>query len=74
MATQVTSMWTTFVRISRCLFLEIYAKGQIEMNLSHIITEFSFGPHFPEIVQPLDDSFEVTDKRMLAHYYSSKFH
>jgi hypothetical protein len=34
-----------------------------QMNLSHIITEFSFGPHFPDIVQPLDNSFEATDKR-----------
>ena len=32
------------------------------MNLSHIITEFSFGPHFPDIVQPLDNSYEATDK------------
>jgi hypothetical protein len=30
------------------------------MNLSHVITEFSFGKHFPEITQPLDNSFEVT--------------
>ena len=36
------------------------------MNLSHIITEFSFGPHFPDIVQPLDDSFEATDKRQFV--------
>ncbi|KAF8155175.1 endoplasmic reticulum-golgi intermediate compartment protein 2 [Pholiota molesta] len=36
-----------------------------QMNLSHIITEFSFGPHFPDIVQPLDNSFEATDKRRL---------
>jgi len=33
------------------------------MNLSHVIEEFSFGPHFPEMVQPLDNSFEATDKR-----------
>jgi len=33
------------------------------MNLSHIITEFSFGPHFPDIVQPLDYSFEITEQR-----------
>ncbi len=33
------------------------------MNLSHVITEFSFGPHFPEMVQPLDNSFEVTHDR-----------
>jgi hypothetical protein len=34
------------------------------MNLSHVITEFSFGKHFPEITQPLDNSFEVTHDRM----------
>lgn len=33
------------------------------MNLSHIITEFSFGPYIPDIVQPLDYSYEKTDKR-----------
>jgi hypothetical protein len=36
------------------------------MNLSHVITEFSFGPYFPDIVQPLDNSFEVTDKSELT--------
>jgi hypothetical protein len=34
------------------------------MNLSHVITEFSFGKHFPEITQPLDNSFEVTHDSM----------
>lgn len=33
------------------------------MNLSHVITEFSFGEWFPEIVQPLDNSFELTTER-----------
>lgn len=33
------------------------------MNLSHIITEFSFGAFYPGIVQPLDYSFEVTQER-----------
>jgi hypothetical protein len=33
------------------------------MNLSHVIHEFSFGPYFPEISQPLDSSVETTDKR-----------
>jgi hypothetical protein len=33
------------------------------MNLSHVITEFSFGPYFPDITQPLDYSFEVTHDR-----------
>ena len=35
------------------------------MNLSHVISEFSFGPHFPDIVQPLDNLFEVTHDREL---------
>lgn len=29
------------------------------MNLSHIIHEFSFGPFFPRISQPLDNSVEI---------------
>lgn len=33
------------------------------MNLSHVITEFSFGPYFPEIAQPLDYSFEIAKDR-----------
>lgn len=33
------------------------------MNLSHVISEFSFGPHFPDITQPLDYTFEVTNER-----------
>lgn len=33
------------------------------MNLSHVITEFSFGPYFPEITQPLDNSFELAPDR-----------
>ncbi|KAF8177098.1 endoplasmic reticulum vesicle transporter-domain-containing protein [Mycena galopus ATCC 62051] len=39
------------------------------MNLSHIITEFSFGPYFPDITQPLDNSLEVTHERFVAHQY-----
>lgn len=36
----------------------------LEMNLSHVITEFSFGPYFPDIAQPLDYSFEIANQRM----------
>ncbi|KAF7303205.1 hypothetical protein MKEN_01284200 [Mycena kentingensis (nom. inval.)] len=39
------------------------------MNLSHVITEFSFGPYFPNIVQPLDNSFEVTNDHFVAYQY-----
>jgi hypothetical protein len=30
------------------------------MNMSHVITELSFCKHFPEITQPLNNPFEVT--------------
>lgn len=33
------------------------------MNLSHIVHEFSFGPFFPAISQPLDLTFERTEQR-----------
>ncbi|KAF8514551.1 endoplasmic reticulum-derived transport vesicle ERV46, partial [Hysterangium stoloniferum] len=39
------------------------------MNMSHVITEFSFGPYFPDITQPLDYSFEVTDEHFMAYQY-----
>ncbi|EDR00006.1 uncharacterized protein LACBIDRAFT_295853 [Laccaria bicolor S238N-H82] len=40
-----------------------------QMNLLHVITAFSFRPHFPDITQPLDDSFESTDERFVAYRY-----
>ncbi|EIN03948.1 DUF1692-domain-containing protein [Punctularia strigosozonata HHB-11173 SS5] len=40
-----------------------------QMNLSHVITEFSFGPYFPDITQPLDDSFEITTDPFIAYQY-----
>jgi hypothetical protein len=39
------------------------------MNLSHIINEFSFGPYFPDITQPLDYSFEVARDPFVAYQY-----
>lgn len=33
------------------------------MNLSHIVHEFSFGPFFPAIAQPLDQSYQSTQER-----------
>jgi hypothetical protein len=39
------------------------------MNMSHVITEFSFGKYFPEITQPLDNSFEVTHDKFVAYQY-----
>jgi hypothetical protein len=39
------------------------------MNLSHIINEFSFGPYFPDITQPLDYSYEVAPKRTSLYHF-----
>jgi hypothetical protein len=40
------------------------AYGSTAINLSHVITEFSFGPYFPDITQPLDYSYEVTHESL----------
>jgi len=64
MATLATFMSTTGVGITICRFMHTTAFFTV-MNLSHIITEFSFGKHFPEITQPLDNSFEITHDGML---------
>ncbi|KAH7911534.1 endoplasmic reticulum vesicle transporter-domain-containing protein [Hygrophoropsis aurantiaca] len=40
-----------------------------KMNMSHVITEFSFGPYFPDISQPLDYSFELASKPWMAYQY-----
>ncbi|EJD39021.1 DUF1692-domain-containing protein [Auricularia subglabra TFB-10046 SS5] len=39
------------------------------MNLSHIISEFSFGPFMPDISQPLDNLFEVAKEPFTAYQY-----
>ncbi|TFY77789.1 hypothetical protein EWM64_g6224, partial [Hericium alpestre] len=39
------------------------------MNMSHVITEFSFGPYFPEIIQPLDHSLEIANDPFVAYQY-----
>ncbi|CAG8731160.1 14733_t:CDS:1, partial [Acaulospora colombiana] len=39
------------------------------MNLSHVISEFSFGPYYPDIAQPLDYSFETTEEPFVAFQY-----
>ncbi|CAD6569960.1 MAG: hypothetical protein CYPHOPRED_003673 [Cyphobasidiales sp. Tagirdzhanova-0007] len=42
------------------------------MNLSHIIHEFSFGPFFPRISQPLDNSVEIaTSSFHIFQYFIS---
>jgi len=39
------------------------------MNLSHVISEFSFGPFIPDIAQPLDNSFELATEPFTAYQY-----
>ena len=60
------SMSTTNVcaMFDLCTYLVLILPSfHIVMNLSHVITEFSFGPYFPDMTQPLDNSFELTDAR-----------
>lgn len=64
MAIVVISMLTINVRVTISPFMHV-TKCLAVMNLSHVITEFSFGKHFPEITQPLDNSFEITHDGML---------
>lgn len=35
-----------------------------DMNVSHVIHELSFGPYFPRIAEPLENTYEVSDNRM----------
>lgn len=39
------------------------------MNLSHVIHEFSFGPFFPRISQPLDNSVEIASANFHIFQY-----
>ncbi|UZJ51044.1 hypothetical protein CBS101457_000364 [Exobasidium rhododendri] len=39
------------------------------MNLSHVFHEFSFGPYFPQIAQPLDSSVEVSNEHFAVFQY-----
>ncbi|RXK40339.1 endoplasmic reticulum-Golgi intermediate compartment protein 2 [Tremella mesenterica] len=39
------------------------------MNLSHVVHEFSFGPFFPAIAQPLDMTMQVSDNPFTAIQY-----
>ena len=67
MATVVTFMSIIAVRVTIRRLFDVPICF-IVMNLSHVITEFSFGKHFPEITQPLDNSFEVThDGKSFIH-------
>ncbi|KAG9011029.1 hypothetical protein FRB93_003479 [Tulasnella sp. JGI-2019a] len=39
------------------------------INFTHVISELSFGPYFPNIAQPLDYTYEVTDEHFSVMQY-----
>ena len=71
--TPATNMSITVVSSSFHLSLHTDADCQLVMNLSHAITEFSFGPYFPDITQPLDYSFETTINREFSSLFRSYY-
>jgi hypothetical protein len=38
------------------------------LNFTHRIDEFSFGTHYPSLVNPLDNSVEIAEARMFSYY------
>ncbi|OMJ19997.1 Endoplasmic reticulum-Golgi intermediate compartment protein 2 [Smittium culicis] len=38
-------------------------------NLTHIINEFSFGNFYPSLINPLDDTFQITENDSVAYQY-----
>ena len=52
-----------------CEHIVLYTHAQsfllTVLNFTHRIDEFSFGTHYPKLVNPLDDSVEITEKRKL---------
>jgi len=51
---------------------EMMYADQTVMNLTHVVHEFSFGPYFPAISQPLDMSIESTPNRTLPLGFTAK--
>lgn len=41
----------------------------LAFNFSHMITELSFGPHYPSLLNPLDKTIATTD----SHYYRYQY-
>ena len=73
MVTPAVSMLTIAVSSISARGARMKLSDSVVMNLSHIITEFSFGPFFPDISQPLDNSFELTHEReFITHSYQSQ--
>lgn len=64
-ATDTRVMFTCLMTVRLFLVMSptCFNDAVVEMNLSHVITEFSFGPYFPDIAQPLDYSFELAKER-----------
>lgn len=43
--------------------------GDVAFNFSHMITELSFGPHYPALLNPLDKTVAIAD----THYYKFQY-
>ena len=41
----------------------------LAFNFSHYINELSFGPFYPSLVNPLDDTFAITDRNFFKYQY-----
>jgi hypothetical protein len=61
-------IWTT--RVGSPFFLGIRMQlTRAAFNFSHMITELSFGPHYPTILNPLDKTIATTED----HYYKYQY-
>ena len=60
-------MYVSFYSLS--LSLGILVLTHPAFNFSHMITELSFGPHYPNLMNPLDKTIAESD----AHYYKFQY-
>ena len=68
MAIVAIFMLTTAVSVFLPTVELILMSISVMNTMSHVITEFSFGNYFPEIIQALDNSFEVTHDSLSLAY------
>lgn len=58
---------TSNLHISAPSPLFIVGQNKPSANMSHVITELSFGTYFPWMAEPLDSSTEITDDSTSPH-------
>ena len=62
-ATWLTNVWPDSDRCSPVLTV------LLAFNFSHVITELSFGPYYPSILNPLDDTVDTTESTFYRYQY-----